>query len=332
MVLTDRMRARAALLTMILARLVLALGVVFVVAGLALAIPRWSFPNLYPDEQGWGGLADAMRRAFFHFDFGVACGWNGCPPVRDMWLRGYAADVWMLVGTVAIGVGAGFGLGLWCAGRAGSRRARLVERSAVLLYCTPAYVLGLGVLLLFHPTFGTLPLPYFFDAAPIRASPLSSPWDWFRSLLVPWLVAAAPLAAMCLRLVVALLREQQDTDHVRTAIAKGVPHKRVIRHHAGPFARAATASLVGVSAPIVVINLILVERVFAVPGFFVHTWRASGQSDGYLDGFRGGARPSVDLEMLVGIAIWASVFVVVLSFAMEFALVRLDPRILRRAS
>jgi ABC-type dipeptide/oligopeptide/nickel transport system permease component len=297
-------------------------------AALALAIPRWAHPELYPDEQGWGGLAHAMFRAFFHFDFGVACGWVGCPRVSDMWLRGYAADVWMLFGTVAIGVGAGFALGLWCAGRADSRRARVVENAASILYCAPVYVLGLGALLLFHPTFGTLPLPYFFDAAPIRASPLSSPWDWFRTLLVPCLVAAAPLAAMCARLVIALVREQQGTDHVRTAIAKGVSHKRVIRRHAGPFARAASASLVGISAPIVVINLILVERVFAVQGFFVHTWKATGRAgDGYQDGLRGGTAPSIDLEMLVGIAIWASVFVVVLSFAMEFALLRLDPHV-----
>ena len=262
--------------------------VIGITAALALAIPRWARPDLYPDEQGWGGLAHAMRRAFFHFDFGVACGWVGCPRVSDMWLRGYAADVWMLFGTVAIGIGAGFALGLWCAGRADSRRARVVESAAVVLYCAPVYVLGLGVLLLFNSTFGTLPLPYFFDASPNRASPLSSPWDWFRTLLVPCLVAAAPLAAMCARLAIALLREQQGTDHVRTAIAKGVPHKRVIRRHAGPFAHAATASLVGVSAPVVVINLILVERVFAVPGFFLHTWNATGRSDGYLDGFRGG--------------------------------------------
>ena len=302
--------------------------VVGITAALALAIPRWAHPELYPDEQGWGGLAHAMRRAFFHFDFGVACGWVGCPEVRDMWLQGYAADVWMLFGTVAIGVGAGFALGLWCAGREDSRRARVVERAAVVLYCTPAYVLGLGVLLLFHPTFGTLPLPYFFDAAPIRASPLSSPWDWFRSLLVPWLVAAAPLAAMCLRLVVALVREQLESDPVRTAIAKGVAPRRVVRRHAGPYARSATASLVGVSAPVVVMNLILVERVFAVQGFFVHTWKATGRSgDGYQDGSRGGKPPAIDLEMLVGIAVWASVFVVVLSFAMEFALLRLDPRV-----
>jgi peptide/nickel transport system permease protein len=306
------------------------LCVVAITAALALAIPRWGWPNLYPDEQGWSGLAEAMRRAFLHFDFGVACGWNGCPPVSELWRRGFAADVWMLLGTVAIGVGVGFALGVWCAQRADSRSARFVERAAAVFYCAPVYVIGLGVLLLFHPTFGALPLPYFFDAAPIRASPLTAPWDWFRSLLVPWLVAAAPLAAMCLRLVVSLLREQEGTDHVRTAIAKGVSHKRVIRRHAGPFGLSATASLVGVSAPIVVINLILVERVFAVQGFFAHTWKATGRpGDGYQDGFRGGQAPTIDLEMLAGIAIWASVFVVVLSFVMELALMRIDPRVRR---
>ena len=307
-----------------------ALCVIVIVSALALAIPRWAFPDLYPDEQGLGGLIHALHRAFLDFDFGIAYGWVGRPKVTELWLRGYAADIWMLLGSVAIGVGAGFALGLWCAGRPRSRRARLVETLAVILYCTPAYAVGLGLLFLFHPTFGMLlPLPYFFDAAPIQASPLSSPWDWFRSLLVPWIVAAAPLAGMCLRLVVAQLREQEGTHHVRTAIAKGVPHKRVIRRHAGPFARAATASLVGVSAPIVVINLILVERVFAVQGFFVHTYKATGRTgDGYQDGLRGGIPPTtIDLEMLVAIAIWASVFVVVLSFVMEFALLRLDPRV-----
>ena len=198
----------------------------------------------------------------------------------------------------------------------------------MVLYCTPPYAVGLGVLLLFHPTFGTLPLPFFFDAAPIRASPLSSPWDWFRSLLVPWLVAAAPLAAMCLRLVLAQVREQLDSDPVRTAIAKGLPHRRVVRRHAGPFAYSTTASLVGVSAPIVVINLIVVERVFAVQGFFEHTLKATARyGDGYQTGPPHAKPPSIDLEMLVGIAIWASVFVVVLSLAMEFALLRVDPRL-----
>jgi peptide/nickel transport system permease protein len=294
--------------------------VVVATAALALAIPRWARPDLYPDGQGWGGLAHAMRRAFFHFDFGVACGWPGCPSVQELWLLGYAADVWMLFGTVAIGVGGGFALGLWCAARSGSRRARFVENAASILYCAPVYVIGLGTLLLFNGTFGAFPVPYFFDAAPVWASPFESPWDWLRTMLVPWLVAAAPLAAMCLRLVVAQVREQLHGDPVRTAIAKGVPHKRVVRRHAGPYARATTASLVGLSAPITVTNLILVEHTFSVPGFFQRTWRASGHSDNLHWIF-------IDYNTLVGISIWASLFVVVLSFAMEFALLRLDPRV-----
>jgi peptide/nickel transport system permease protein len=299
-----------------------AIGVVVITAAFALAIPRWARPDLYPDETGVGGTLHAMERAFFHLDFGVACGWAGCPPVREMWARGYAADISMLFGSVAIGIGGGFLLGLWCAGRPGRRRTRIVEGTATLLYCAPVYVIGWGILLLFHGSFGLVPLPYFFDAAPVWASPFQEPWDWFRTMLIPWLVAAAPLAAMCLRLTVVLVREQLDSDPVRTAVAKGVPHKQVVRRHAGPYAHAATASLVGVSAPIVVLNLILVEHLFSVPGFFLHTWRASGHTD------MPGRWPSfIDYEMLVGIAVWGSVFVVALSLAMEFALLRLDPRV-----
>jgi ABC-type dipeptide/oligopeptide/nickel transport system permease component len=262
-----------------------------------------------------------MGRAFLHLDFGSACGWPGCPEIHDMWARGYAADIWMLFGTVAIGVGGGFALGLWCSSRAGSRRARVVETAATVLYCAPVYVVGLGLLVLFHPDFGRWPLPYFFDASPVWASPFSAPWDWLRTLLVPWLVAAAPLAAMCLRLVVALVEEQMDADPVRTAMAKGLPYRRVVRRHAGRFAHGAVASLVGVSAPFVVTNLILVERLFSVPGFFFHTWKATGHTQAP------SVPPVFDYDMLAAIAIWASVFIVVLSFGMDLALQRLDPRI-----
>jgi hypothetical protein len=37
--------------------------------------------------------------------------------------------------------------------------------------------------------------------------------------------------------------------------------------------------------------------------------------------------PFIDYEMLAGITIWASLFVVVLSYAMDLALMWLDPRI-----
>ena len=42
-------------------------------------------------------------------------------------------------------------------------------------------------------------------------------------MLVPWLVLAAPLAGMCLRMTLATAREIAQEDYVRTAVAKGVP-------------------------------------------------------------------------------------------------------------
>jgi ABC-type dipeptide/oligopeptide/nickel transport system permease component len=70
-----------------------------------------------------------------------------------------------------------------------------------------------------------------------------------------------------------------------------------------------------------VINLILVEHTFSVQGFFLHTWKATGHSDNRR------WPPFIDFEMLTGIAVWGSLFVVVLSYVMDFALLVVDPRI-----
>jgi peptide/nickel transport system permease protein len=322
------LRRAAPLLTEIVLRVALGLSVVVLVAALAFALTT---PPIRPSASGGATGVSAvlhdLERAFLHFDFGVASGWPGRPTVRSMWARGAAADVWMLVGTLALGVGGGFALGLWCAARRGTRRARIVEVAAMVLLCTPVYIVGVGLLFLFHPTFGRWPLPLFFDAAPVPLSPFSAPWELLRTLLVPWLVAAAPLAAMCLRLVLVLVREELAADYIRTAYAKGLPHRRVIRHHAGPFAQAGTASLIGVSAPLVVTNLVLVETVFSVPGFFLNTWRASGHVSRLC---RGCVSP--DYEMLAALAVWGAVFVVVLGAATDFALARIDPRVRARSS
>jgi ABC-type dipeptide/oligopeptide/nickel transport system permease component len=69
-----------------------------------------------------------------------------------------------------------------------------------------------------------------------------------------------------------------------------------------------------------VINLVLVEHVFSVPGFFQRTWRATGHTDNPDWVF-------IDYPTLTGLAVWGSIFVVVLSFAMDVVILRLDPRV-----
>lgn len=267
------------------------------------------------------GTLHDVERGFLHFDWGLACGWPGCPPVRSMFARGFAADLWLIGGALVLGVGAGLLGAMWCARRPRSRRARAVEAVASVLYCTPVYVIGYGMLMLFNPTFGIVPMPAFFDAHPAWAQPWTNPWVWFETLAVPWLVLAAPFAAMCLRLAVAAMRDEVGADYVRTAYAKGVSPRRVMSRHVAPVAYTTTASFVGVSIPLIVLNLILVEQVFSVPGFFMDTWRAAG----HVLNRRGD--PVTDIPMLQAISIWAALLIVVLGIAVDLVLGRLDPRI-----
>ena len=69
----------------------------------------------------------------------------------------------------------------------------------MFFYSIPVYLVGFGILMLFEPSFGVLPLPFFFHPLDYEA-PFEDPWRFFRAMLVPWLVVAAPLAAVCLRL------------------------------------------------------------------------------------------------------------------------------------
>jgi peptide/nickel transport system permease protein len=235
-----------------------------------------------------------------------------------MWLDGVWADLFLLAGGVVSGVVLGVLGGVWCAARPRTRASRAVEAVAMVFYCSPAYVIGFMTLLLFAPPFGLVQLPWFFDPHSY-APPLQDPWDFLRSMLLPWLVVGAPLAAAILRLVLALSLDAMGEDYVRTARAKGLPHSRVVRRHAAPPTYVSVASLFGASAPLMVTNMVLVEYVYSVPGFFRHMKRALGQAPGW--------PPSIDIPTLQALALWASVLIVTLSLLADLAIVRLDPRI-----
>ncbi len=302
-------------------RLTLGALTLFGVAVVTYGMPRWLFPERYHHAPVVSGTWDDIERGFLHFDWGVACGWKGCPEIKPMFMRGFAADLWLIGGAMVIGIAAGLLGAMWCARRPRTRRARAVDVFAATTYCTPVFVTGLVLILLFNSNFGVVRIPAFFDANPYWAEPWSDPWLWFRTLAVPWLVLAAPLAAMCLRLTVALLREDADAPYVQTAWAKGVAPRRVMSRHIAPPAYAQTASFIGVSIPPIVLNLILVEWVFAVPGFFINMQRATGK---VLD-ING--NPVTDVAMIQALSMWAAVLIVVLSIAVDLVLVRLDPRI-----
>jgi peptide/nickel transport system permease protein len=284
-------------------------------------------PDLYPPgDPLLGGIVHDLNRALLQLDFGCAppggTGSNArpsgaCTPLREVWQSGMAADIWLLGGSIVIGVVVGVLAGLWCAGNPRTLRARALRMAAVLAICAPVYFVGLGLLYLFNPIFGTFPVPFFFDAVARWASPFTDPWMWLRTLLVPWLVLAAPLAGMCLRLTLAQAREITQEDYVRTAVAKGLPHGRVMRRHVGLPTFGATVSFAPVTLPLFLTNVMLVEMVFSVPGFFYYVWGAIGHND----------ENAINLPIIVMAALWTTVLLIVLGLIADAILGRLDPRV-----
>jgi ABC-type dipeptide/oligopeptide/nickel transport system permease component len=275
-------------------------------------------PENYPGQSYLPLVWDDVERALFHLDFGHACGWPGCPRIHTLWMRGLAGDLWMLAGGLVFGVVGGVSVGVWCAGKRGSPIARAVELAATVAYCAPVYVVGLGLLLLFNRDVGVWPVRYFFDARPAAfVLPTHDPWDWLRSYLVPWLVAGAPLAAACVRLTARLTIDELEADYVRTALAKGLSYRRAVRHHAARGVYPAVTSLVWGSIPVFVTNVVLIEWVWNVPGFWYATRRALDQDPFF---------PGIDVPMLKALSLWTALVIVVLSILADIALAVLDPR------
>jgi ABC-type dipeptide/oligopeptide/nickel transport system permease component len=122
-----------------------------------------------------------------------------------------------------------------------------------------------------------------------------------------------------MRLTLSLTVEATEEDYVRTALAKGLDRSQAVRRHAGAASRVAVASYVGAVVPAFVLNMVLVEFVFSVPGFFRHTYRAFGKAPGY--------PPNIDYPTLQAVGVWAAVLIVVVGLLADIALVAVDPRV-----
>jgi peptide/nickel transport system permease protein len=306
------------LLPFILRRLAWAAVVVFATAVIAFGGIRALRPELFPGVGLLDGLRHDLSNVFLHWDLGSATFLYSHPLNTQVVRQGWWPDIWLLAGTFLIAVPAGLAGAVYCANRRGRPTARLIEWAAMFFFCTPVYVVGLTLILIFSPPFGLWEVPVLFELHRY-ISPFEDPVTFFRAMLVPWLVTAAPLAAVVLRLALSAIAEVMEEDYIRTAQGKGLTRRDAVRHHAAPAAYLPVASLVSVSVPLVVTNMVLVEIVFNVPGVFRYFKKAI---EGPVP-----PGPVPDYLSLQIYAIYAAVFIVIGTLIADLFVARLDPRI-----
>jgi ABC-type dipeptide/oligopeptide/nickel transport system permease component len=126
-------------------------------------------------------------------------------------------------------------------------------------------------------------------------------FDYGRGLLLPWLVVAAPIGGVVLRLTAAATRDALGGEFVRAAMARGLRRQRVVWRYAARAMRPQLPVFFGTQARVLVLNLALVEYVFGVPGFFSWIRRALGQED-FLHLYRQNLLPP-DIPLLEAITV-----------------------------
>ncbi len=295
----------------------LAWGVVVVAATALIAFA--GLRALRPELFEGVGLVEGVRADFRELlswelkDQGFTQGRTMEEILADGWLT----DVYFMLGTLAIGIGGGFAAGVWCANRRGRPLARLLEALAMLALCTPVYVIGLTLLLLFAPPFGIWEFPLLFELHTYVA-PVENPITFLRAMAVPWVVTALPLGAIVLRLTLSAIADVMQEDYMRTAQGKGLSRRQAVRRHAAPAAYLPVASFVSVSVPLIVTNMVLTEIVFNVPGVFRYFKKA----------IEGPAPPGPDPDYpsLQVFAIYAAVFIVIGTIIADYVVERLDPK------
>jgi ABC-type dipeptide/oligopeptide/nickel transport system permease component len=120
-------------------------------------------------------------------------------------------------------------------------------------------------------------------------------------MLVPWIVAGAPVFAIVLRIARSTVVESAEQEFMLTAVAKGLSLKTAIRRHGRPVAHPGVFAWMGTASALIVTNVLITEAVFSVPGFLVHTQRALKPPN----------NPGLpDHVLMQALAVWGAVLIV----------------------
>jgi peptide/nickel transport system permease protein len=152
-----------------------------------------------------------------------------------------------LVLKVCLGIPAGIHAAL----HRNSLTDRIVMAGAVAGFTVPSFVLGLVLVLVFAVQLGWLP---------------SGGEESWRSAILPVITLGLGGAGILARFTRSAMLEVLGQPYIRTANAKGVPWRAVVRAHALPNAAIPTVTVVGFMIGSLIAGAVVVESVFSWPG------------------------------------------------------------------
>jgi peptide/nickel transport system permease protein len=249
---------------------------------------------------------DYLKGIVLHGDFGFS--YYSEEPVTHLIKERLPATASLTIGAAVLWLLGGVTVGIISALRPRSVRDRASMGGALVLISAPEFWLGLVLLYLLASDIGK------FKVLPGAGSYVGlthDPGKWFTSLLLPWVVLASGGAAVYARVMRGNLIETMKEDYIRTARAKGLRERAVVRQGV----RAAInpiVTLAGVEIGLLLGGAVVVEQVFNIPGVGRLAYTSIVNQD---------------YSVIEGTVLLASMFIILANIVVDIAYAYLDPRV-----
>ncbi|EHD19584.1 MULTISPECIES: ABC transporter permease [Brenneria] len=238
-----------------------------------------------------------------HGDFGYSFFMN--QPVTSLLMQRMEPTLSLTFGTLLFTVLIALPLGALAAWRMGGWLDRCVMACSVVGFSIPVFVIGYLLIYVLALKLQWLPVQGY--------NPLSKGFlPWLNNLILPCLTLSVTYVALLARVTRAAVSEALTEDFIRTARAKGITELQVLRHHALRVAAVPVATVIGVSAALLLGGVVVTETVFAIPGLGQLT------VDAVLNR---------DFPVLQGVVLFFAVTYILLNFLIDLSYLWLDPRI-----
>src|SRR5207237_622314 len=140
-----------------------------------------------------------------------------------------------------------------------------------------------------------------------------NPLQWVYHLILPWLVLAVLFIGFYGRVLRGNILDTINEDYVRTAKAKGLPPRRILRRHVLRTSLIPVVTLFGLDfASVLGGGAILTESVFDLHGVGQYAAQSIG---------------AFDLPPIMGVTLFGAFFIVLFSAIVDFVYAFLDPRV-----
>ncbi|MEV6213077.1 ABC transporter permease [Kitasatospora sp. NPDC051914] len=186
----------------------------------------------------------------FRWDFGTT--FNG-QSVTSLLATAYPATIKLTAVAFTIEVIFGVGFGLISGLRRGGWSDNTVLIFTLIVISIPTFVTGFVLQYLVGVKWGVLPATAGEDLT-------------FESLLLPGIVLASVSLAYVARLTRTTVAENSRADYVRTAVAKGLPRRRVVLNHLLRNSLIPVVTFLGADLGALMGGALVTERIFNIHG------------------------------------------------------------------